>query len=634
MTAINMIQNIHFYFEHDLCHRMTSLTQVFPKRLFALLEKKTIRNQVNAKLQIVCFRARASDENCPEKNEDDNIEHRSQIFSPLSDSSISEEIDAMSSQSDESLNLYETERSSENRFLKEKLPEELPGKISSKSPFRGTSEENGQSENKCFFRNCARRGLPKSSPKTNAEDYKEDRTQKLPFPKDNSIDEEIDSMCSQFDDARNSYKTKRGSNVLSSKNTMATVLPKEHSFCSESHLSDNLAEKGSDEYKNSSTSNYVLKKGRIFDSCASLSKDVIETKMDLQLDSTTSVKSLPKMTRRKTNVALSISSSAVFTPREETILPFSALAEHAYFANYKENKQQPSENKEINTDSFALKVCDLKIDTCISAVLFDEYYVLIFQNRVVKKQRNSKESVSEKIIKNAYRLCQTGSKSTMVAVLDLPTSKITVLETKNNLFIQYTIALKVHLNLTNICHLSTYTNNPNTLPKTSHVFCVTRSGPNISSSDIISTLSPEPLKPYELSSYRPVYQARMEDISKMNIRGISGLTSLAWDIMVISCSEGVKCLKLDKEKTVLWTVESTKSVTDVCCINVFKEKHVLASVQNDNRIMLLDKNGKIVKENVLKEGSMMRPDKISVRNETILVKQFDESVWASFVTEV
>jgi len=112
---------------------------------------------------------------------------------------------------------------------------------------------------------------------------------------------------------------------------------------------------------------------------------------------------------------------------------------------------------------------------------------------------------------------------------------------------------------------------------------------------------------------------------------------LAWNTIVVSCSDGVKCIQYDDKSLltiVLWTVPSNKNVTDVCCIKVGEIKHVLASVQNDNRIMLIDNKGHVIQDNVLPEGSRLKPDKISVNGDTILVKQFDEFSWCSYVKEV
>ena len=360
-------------------------------------------------------------------------------------------------------------------------------------------------------------------------------------------------------------------------------------------------------------------------------------KTDIGVGQTSPNSALKKtLTRPSLNAILSIKNVITTISREENVQPFNKLQEQLCTVDDFKAAMPESESNNITPNSFMIKVVsNLSIKTCISAVIFDTYYVLIFPGQAVKQDRDTRKHLASVPIKNAYRLCSIGTKSTKVAILGMPSSRITILETKDKMEIKYIMKLAEQQSISNLCHLDTYTKTGTMLPDPLYVFCVAGSGASMASSDNVSLVSPAPYR--QGGSRHEEYHATIKLLDTKLLKGINGLTALAWNIIVVSCSEGVKCIQYDDKSLltiVLWTVPSNKNVTDVCCIKVGEIKHVLASVQNDNRIMLIDNKGHVIQDNVLPEGSMLKPDKISVNGDTILVKQFDEFSWCSYVKEV
>lgn len=327
------------------------------------------------------------------------------------------------------------------------------------------------------------------------------------------------------------------------------------------------------------------------------------------------------------------------TNREETVLPFHQLIDHAQLASeHKPDELLSEPQNEDNTIRSTEPIkfsCQRSIPTCLSAKLFEDYYVLIFPDRVEKQDRNTKETLSRLSIKDAFRLCSVGKNSNNVAVLQMPASKLTIVSATEALQIKYVINL--HSNYSNVCHVDTYKTNSNKLPEYLYVFCAARCGTHHYEDDKVALIKAAPSH----SSQRHLKLQQYSDVTRVlkvpGVKGITGMATLEWNMVVVSCSVGVICFRYESNTDlakIIWTVPNKRTVTDVCCTVFGDSKRVLASVQDANCIMHLDRNGVTVEDNILPKGSSIRPDRISARGNEILVKQFNELTWSSFVKEV
>jgi hypothetical protein len=186
----------------------------------------------------------------------------------------------------------------------------------------------------------------------------------------------------------------------------------------------------------------------------------------------------------------------------------------------------------------------------------------------------------------------------------------------------------------NICFVESFTGNPNGLPDPCYTFAAvytdTSSAKRRHYTEKVDLVK---AKATTVSQRVPRYDARVDafDLTPFDISGISGI-GVVWSDgklnVILGCTTKILCVVRSKTRIEKkWEIPIRKAATDVVCV----KPKVYVCVQDEGRIMLVDKDGNIENENVLESILQCRPHKLSVCDDNLLVKSFEETRWRNLV---
>lgn len=173
------------------------------------------------------------------------------------------------------------------------------------------------------------------------------------------------------------------------------------------------------------------------------------------------------------------------------------------------------------------------------------------------------------------------------------------------------------------------------LPDPHHAFCVSLSLAIPGADDELHILQAERSSMMRQNNTRKIYKEKSWPLKVQHVKGVSGLCSVSASTIIIACTNRVLCLKYNNahQTEELWSLPTNKAVTDVCQTKLNGEIYLFASIQDENRIVKLDKQGNVANNNILPPDCKTKPDRISIKQGMILVREFNEMSWKNIVQE-
>lgn len=286
----------------------------------------------------------------------------------------------------------------------------------------------------------------------------------------------------------------------------------------------------------------------------------------------------------------------------------------------------------LNANMTELGCEHIVLPSCVDVEIFGEYYILINDDKVIKNDKQTGKTLTEMTLVGAQRLCRI-KQSSCVAVLQMP-AQVTIVATKDRMEIVYKINTSKPFSA--ICHLNNFSGTDRCLPNPYHTFAVSFSRAIPGSDDEIYILLAGKSSVSTEFNKQKLYKENAKLLKAKNIKGISGICSFSGSVIVVSCTDMILCLQYNNnlDTKSLWSIPTSKAVTDVCYTMENKKVYVYASIQDEKRIVKLDKDGNVLKENVLPPDSNTKPGRISVKGGTILVREFNESIWRNLLQEM
>lgn len=337
-------------------------------------------------------------------------------------------------------------------------------------------------------------------------------------------------------------------------------------------------------------------------------------------------KDITKRKRSLRNKTLKVNTSFQFDMLEEKILPFSELKDHLPTIEIEESPLNQNVDYEVQESG------DIELPACTDVKLFETYVVLTMGEKIMKLDIETKETIEELKLPYAGRMCAI-RKSSCVGVIQT-NSSITVIKTDPHLKVLYTIKTKKAY--TDICHVETHVNTPRNVPDTSFTFGLVYTDISCDKGkrydekiDIVKAAATTTANKHRIPEYNSSVEAF--HVKPFDISGISGI-GVVWSggklKLILGCVGNIVCLEQSESKiTKAWSIPIRKAATDVVCV----KNLAYICVQDERRVVLVDKDGKVVCENVLEGLMECRPHRLSVFADTLLVKLFDESKWKSVV---
>ena len=319
--------------------------------------------------------------------------------------------------------------------------------------------------------------------------------------------------------------------------------------------------------------------------------------------------------------------------REETVMQFKELWNVIPSQNdlsSLKNDQSATENAHVNKDNVVCQRHDVPHTNWIDAKLFTNYYLVIKQKTVASSSSteylNKYYIESGKIIAwlwlpGAGRMCKIGEDGRVgVLQIDQKARSISVVQTSKHKFNanEHQLRKIYHINIqqayTAICHLEIL--HPQGLDdsdqlKFAAVYSAERKGEIKEEIDIINSV-------VNMRSFG-LPKTGVTTMGIARFGGICGIGALEKNTIVVSLhSHNIICL--DTKGRVIWNIEVSARVTDICCT----KELVFACMYDKKQIMQIQVCGnswKIVNNNII-QNENIHPSQVSVCGRQVLVREF------------
>ena len=259
-------------------------------------------------------------------------------------------------------------------------------------------------------------------------------------------------------------------------------------------------------------------------------------------------------------------------------------------------------------------------------VCFDEYFVIVAKDKLLKINIDDGEVKSEIICDDALCLCKLRTTNKRAGVL---TGRfIKIINTETSLEVVYQI--EISANYQHICHAATYEKYPdNDKPDPSFYFYVVRTvqcGPTEYREKLYKICANRERIPSTSVRNRFTEQQKEIELPTHVTIGIRCIEALSENKVIIATQTGIHCV-INTEKQPQWVVAWSIDHQINSMFRYHKSLYLCFPTAMEKRVMKVDRDGHILSENLISGYQGVVPDYVDVHNNVLFIAGFDTTEW-------
>ena len=258
----------------------------------------------------------------------------------------------------------------------------------------------------------------------------------------------------------------------------------------------------------------------------------------------------------------------------------------------------------------------LELEDCVDVVAVKDGIVLSLGNLIQKRDKKTMKIISEMKLSHAGNMCPIHG-TNFIAVLQ-EKKCITLINTVKGLSIVYRI--RIEKDYSELCHVETTDSGP---VHPSFVFAAMyRSAENLPINAVDIVQARETKRP----GRPPMFEASVSNVplymQGSEVQKILGISAFSDGKIVFGVPNALVCVT--RTGKFLWKVALQRDISGVFCTS----NYVYACVQDQRKIMTLNKMGYITEDNIIPDLDVI-PCRISAYWDFMTVKDFKSKTWVS-----